>query len=226
MIDDLFAELTLEAVDRMIAENATGQSDHALARVAARLTPPTERETSQFDPELAFRLESAYFRLGVDDLVELSSGVHEWVLEHMAATIREWTPEMLDTIATLYFLYPESTLRSAAVGLLLQVEHQPRGRELSREEPLTASIARSIADDDGIDSASRSRALLELGEFLIDYVDVFPAEAARSLAAVVSASPDDRLSAYFLLWADRLGGDAGELVRRASEGPERGGYRG
>ena len=212
MIDDLFAELTLQAIDRMIAENATGQSDHALARVAARLTP--DRESGLFDPQLMLRLQSAYFSLGVDDLAELSSAVHEWVLEHVAAAVGGWTPQMLATVVTLYFLYPESTLRSAVVGLLLQVEHQSETRE-RRDEPRTVSIVESIARDDGIDSASRTGALRELGDLALDYVDVFPAEAARSLAAVVSAAPDEQLRTHFLDWADRLGGEAGELVRRA-----------
>ena len=218
MIDDLFAELTVEAVDRMLAENVAGQSDHSLARVAARLTPAADREASQFDPELASRLQSAYFGLGVDDLAELSAAVHEWVLEHMAATVREWTPEMLGTVVTLYFLYPESTLRSAVVGLLLQVDRQQRAREQSRDEPPVTGIVRSIAEDDGLDNASRSRSLLELSDFVIDYVDVFPAEAARSLADVVRAGRDDQLRAHVLLWAERLGGEAGQLILRAIEG--------
>ena len=216
MIHDLFAELTLEAVDRMIAENTTGQSDHALARVAARLTP--DRESGLFDPQLMFRLRSAYFDLRVDDLAELSSAVHEWVIEQIAASVAEWTPEMLGTVVTLYFLYPESTLRSAAVGLLLQVDRQQRAREQSRDEPPVTGIVRSIAEDDGLDNASRSRSLLELSDFVIDYVDVFPAEAARSLAGVVRAGRDDQLHAHVLLWADRLGGEAGHLILRAIEG--------
>ena len=217
MIHDLFAELTLEAVDRMIAENTTGQSDHALARVAARLTP--DRESGLFDPQLMFRLRSAYFDLRVDDLAELSAAVHEWVLEHTAATVREWTPEMLGTVVTLYFLYPESTLRSVVVGLLLQVERQSEMRERPRGESRTASIVQSITGDAGIDDASRSRALIELSDFFIDYVDVFPAEAARSLADVVRAGRDDQLRAHVLLWAERLGGEAGQLILRAIEGP-------
>ncbi len=230
MIDDLFTELTVSAVDRLLSpETPRDEADFGLARVNARLSLPVRREEIRsqaeefagFDPELEPRLLNHYLQLGVDDLQQVSPRVHEWLLDRLSQARTTLNAGNSVALTVLYFLFPESTVRHSVVGLLVQADGQWERAEQTRQGPPLAAIWEAIDGDAGLSSDDRVDQLRALAESLLDYVDLFPAATERALAALHQSHREERLTATLLDWSGRLGGESGARIRRAIEGSDR-----
>ena len=230
MIDDLFADLALDAVDRLLSpETPRDEADFGLASVNSRLSllahledskPPREWRRA-FDAELEARLLSQYLELGVDDLQQVSPRVHEWLLDRLSHARTSWNADELATLTKLYFLFPQSTVRHSVVGLLVQADSN---RELAndlRQAPPLAAIWDAIDQDEGLSRDDQVDQLRTLADLLLDYIDMFPAATERGLAALCQRHQYEALATHLVDWSTRLGGESGARVRRAAEGPGR-----
>ena len=230
MIDDLFAELAIDAIDRLLSpETSRDEGDFGLARLNSRLSPRHRREEIEpereslrdSDPELEARLLNQYLQLGVDDLQQVSPRVHEWLLDRVAQRRATLSAGDLRTLTTLYFLFPESTVRHSVVGLMVEADSQ---RELANERRQGTSLAAiwdAIDHDAGLSSEEQVNQLRLLAEMVLDYVDLFPAAIERGLAALCEGHRYDALTTGLVDWSARLGGESGALIRRAIEGTDR-----
>ena len=145
MIDDLFTDLAVDAVDRLLSpETPRDEADFGLARLDSRLSPPLRHEGPErewrrdLDPELEARLLNQYLELGVDDLLQVSPRVHEWLLDRVAHARVTLSAGDLATLTALYFLFPGSTVRHSVVGLMVQADSH---RELAEERRQGTSLA-------------------------------------------------------------------------------------
>lgn len=230
MIDDLFTELAVGAVDRLLSpETPREEADFGLARLSARLSPPMRREevkselesVAGFDPELEARLLSQYLELSVDDLQQISPRVHEWLLDRLSHAPATLNADSSATLRALYFLYPDSTVRHAVVGLLVQADGQWESAGQTLRRPPLAMIWDAIDEDAGMSSEDRVDQIRLLAELLLDYVDLLPETTERALAALHQRHREETLTAHLLEWSSRLGGESGARIRRAIERSDR-----
>jgi hypothetical protein len=216
MIDDLFTDLTIGAVDRLLSpDTPRDEADFGLANLNARLSQPpaedrhVERERAIDGPAIERHLLIQYLQLDVDDLEQIPARVHEWVLDRLSSV-----PDLYEgasrTLRALYFLFPDTTVRSAAVGLLIQSGG-------------VIAIAEAILQDGGLSPDDRSYQMQVLMDLALDYLDSLPDATARALEILFDRMPrDDRLTRHVLNWSERLGGERGARLRRALERDKRG----
>ncbi len=230
MIDDLFTELAVDAVDRLLSpETSRDEADFGLARLNSRLSPPARRgETGperewprDSDPELEARLLNQYLQLGVDDLQQVSPRVHEWLLDRLSHARPALNADDLATLTALYFLFPESTVRHSVVGLMVQSDSHREPTNERRQDTALAPIWDGIDQDEGLAFEDRVDQLRLLAELLLDYVDVFPHATERSLTALHQGHRYEALTTHLVDWSGRLGGESGARIRRAIEGLDR-----
>lgn len=218
MIDDLFTDLTVNAVEHLLSiEVPRDEADFGLAQLNARLSVPIRPETKGgFASEAHF--VHGYLELAVDDLQQISPRVHEWVLERFSVAFVQGE-HGLEALRVLYFLFPESTLRSAVVGLLVEADHPERPQWAVGKPPI-ALISEAIDEDtalSGTDRINQSRTLVDL---LLDYVDTFPDATGRALATVYQSSHrDESLERHLVVWAERFGGEAADQIWRVLGSP-------
>lgn len=226
MIDDLFAELAIDAVERLLSSDAPREeADYGLARVNSRLSRPTDSETTKseprgesFDPELEVRLLRQYLALSVDELADIPPRVHEWMLERMSHASRDFNSNSARMLTTLYFLFPESTVRHSVIGLFIQGERLGESSGRARDQgSFVTVVADAIDEDSGLGAGDRNNQIRVLGDLLVDFVDVFPDETTRALGALVARRRDQPLTEHLLSWSGKLGGDVGSRMRRAVE---------
>lgn len=224
MIDDLFTELAVGAVDRLLSpETPRDEADFGLARLNARLSAPVRREefrsdrewSGGFEPELEPRLLYQYLQLGVDDLQQVSPRVHEWLLDRLSHARATLNGGNLPTLTTLYFLFPESTVRHSVVGLLVQADDQREVADQHHQRPPVATIWDAIDQDTGLSSKDQFDQLWLVAEFLLDYLDLLPEATERALAALQEGHRDEALTTRLMDWSRRLGGESGARMRRA-----------
>ena len=230
MIDDLFTELAVDAVDRLLSpETSRDEADFGLARLNSRLSPRVrveeigrEREwLRDSDPELAARLLNQYLQLGVDDLQQVSPRVHEWLLDRVAQGRATLSADDLGTLTALYFLFPESTVRHSVVGLMVQADSHWERASVRRQDAALAPIWDGIDQDEGLAFEDRVNQLRLLADLLLDYVDIFPRATERNLTALHEGHRYEALTAHLVDWSERLGGESGATVRRAIEDSDR-----
>jgi hypothetical protein len=230
MIDDLFTELAVDAVDRLLSpETPRDEADFGLARLNSRLSPPAERGETRseresprdFDPELEVRLLSQYLRLGVDDLQQVSPRVHEWLLDRLSHSRQALNADNVATLTTLYFLFPESTVRHSLVGLMVQSDSHRELTNERRQNTAIAGIWDAIDRDEGLSDEDRVDQLQLLAEWLLDYIDLLPAATERAIGALHQGHRDGALTAHLMSWSRRLDGESGARVRRAIAGSDR-----
>lgn len=226
MIDDLFTELAIGAVDRLLSpDTPRDEADFGLARLNARLSTPARREEPRpelerprdFEPDLESRLLNEYLRLGADDLQQVSPRVHEWLLDRLAHARATLNADELATLTKLYFLFPDSTVRHSVVGLLVQADSNRESATQRPQDTPLAGIWDAIDQDTGLSSEDRVDQLQLLAESLLDYVDLFPEATERGLAALHKSHRDETLTTHLREWSGRLGGESGARVRRAIE---------
>lgn len=223
MIEDLFTEGVIGAVERSVSADAGREdADWYLARLAARLFGVDEREHDRPGGDVR-RLYRHYLNeISVDDLELIRPVVHEWFVEQLS---REPELALQDGMVTtnltvLYFLFPDTTLRHAVVGLLLQVD-QGRNDQTSLTAQLYRDIIESWRAEDNVEQVNRQsfgwvHILFGWVHILLDYVDLFPDTVERALIA--SKPPDpvrELLGEHVREWSRRFGGDAGRLLERA-----------
>lgn len=230
MIDDLFTELAVDAVDRLLSpEMPRDEADFGLARLNSRLSPwlrgdeiGSERARHRdSDPELEARLLNQYLQLGVDDLEQVSPRVHEWLLERVARGRTALSASDLRTLTALYFLFPESTVRHSVVGLMVQADSRGEAATVSQQDTSLAAIWGAIDHDEGLSSEDRVEQLQLLAELILDFVDVFPSATERGLVALHRTHRDETLTAHLLEWARRVGGESGASIQRTIEESDR-----
>ena len=216
MIEDLFTEVVLGAVGRSASlDTSREDADWHLARLDARLLSADRRENDRQNTDVR-RLYGHYLHeISVDDLELIQPVVHEWFVEQLSRV-----PELVSregmvarNLTVLYFLFPETTLRHAVIGLLLQVDQGQDGGV-----PLTAQLYRDIGgSSDAEDNGEQvRRQFLEFADIVLDHVDLFPDAVER----VLTASRPPRavrglLREHILEWSERFGGDVGRLLERA-----------
>jgi hypothetical protein len=224
MIDDLFVELAIGSVNRLLApETPREDADFGLARLNASLSPLSRMEGKElepemlaaFGPELESRILSSYFELSADDLEQISPRVHEWVLDRASQSASGTTTNIGETLRKLYFLFPESTIRHSVVGLFIQIDHQQQGQDLSRRNSPISVILEGINEDKAISPEDRNDQIRILSDFVLDYMDLFPGEVDRALALFRESDSQGTLKQHLLLWSDQLGGERRFRIRRA-----------
>jgi hypothetical protein len=230
MIDDLFTELAVDALDRLLSpETPRDEADFGLARLNSRLSPRLHREEVEperewrgdSDPELEVRLLSHYLQLGVDDLQQVSPRVHEWLLDRLAQRRASLSAGDLGTLTALYFLFPESTVRHSVVGLIVQADSRREAANVRQRDTSLEAIWDAIDHDEGLSSEHRIEQLQLLAELVLDYVDLFPGATERGLVALHRTHRDETLTAHLLDWAGRVGGSSGERIQRTIEESDR-----
>ena len=192
MIDDLFSDLAANAAERLLSpETPRDESDLGLARLNARLSRESESV-----------LFASYFQLGPDDLQQLSPRVHEWLLERVSVSGSRANPE---TLRQLYFLFPETTVRHAVAGVIIDGLRPERTDESSKSA--AAAILEDIANDRGLSDADRGEQLRLLADHFLDFADAFPAETAAALWRMYSGRTQESLASHLDDWATRIGGE-------------------
>lgn len=208
MIDDLFTDLTIGAVDRLLSpDTPRDQGDFGLANLNARLSPPSaedrhvEHERPIDGPAIERHLLIQYLQLDADDLQQIPARVHEWVLDRLSSA-SDLNEDASRTLRALYLLFPDTTVRHAAVGLLIQAGG-------------LIAIAEAILQDGGLSPDDRSYQMQVLMDLALDYLDALPDSTARALETLFDRMPrDERLTQHLLNWSERLGGERGARLRR------------
>jgi hypothetical protein len=234
MIRDLVAHLAVAEMERLFAPSISrDEADASLADLNARLSPMPDDEqraeanasAPECDPEAEARLLTHYLRLSVDDLEEITPPVHEWLLERLSQSsdLRRLDDHAVQNLRNVYFLFPETTVRHAVVGVMLRTDREGSlWRELAHGSLAVASIWQAINQRREIPDEDRIEELRLLADVVMDYIDVFPEQVARSLAAFCQENRHPTLFAHLRLWADRFGPEHGSWLRDAvSRGDER-----
>lgn len=176
---------------------------------------------STLQPELEARLLNHYFQLTVDDLQQISPRVHEWLLDRVSNAFATSSAGTSATLMRLYFLFPESTVRHAVVGLLVQADGESETSDRASPRPPIAIISEAIDEDEGLSPEGRADQIRLLVDFLLDYLDLFPEATERALTALHQGHRDEKITAHLLAWSIRLGGELESRIRRAFEHPDR-----
>jgi hypothetical protein len=206
MIDDLFTDLTIGAVDRLLSpETPRDEADFGLANLNARLSPPPaeDRHVGRERPIDGSAIERhlliQYLQLDVDDLERIPAQVHEWVLDRLSS-VPDLNEGASRTLRALYALFPDTTVRCAAVGLLIQSGG-------------VIAIAETILQGEGLSPNDRSYQMQVLMDLALDYLDSLPDATLRALETLFDRMPgDERLTRHLLNWSERLGGERGARV--------------
>jgi hypothetical protein len=230
MIDDLFTELAVDAVNRLMSPaTSRDEADFGLARLNSRLSAPLRQEEGgqerewlrDSDAELETRLLNQYLQLGVDDLQQMSPRVHEWLLDRLAQRRASLSGGDLGTLTALYFLFPESTVRHSVVGLMVQADSRREAANMRQRDTSLEAIWDGIDHDEGLSPEHRIEQLQLLAELVLDYVDLFPAATERGLVALHLSHRDEALTVHLLEWARRVGGESGRRIQRTIEESDR-----
>ena len=217
MIDDFFTELVLGAVERSTSvDTGREDADWHLARLDARLLGADRREDDRQNTDVR-RLYRHYLdEISVNDLELIQPVVHEWFVERLSRVpeLASRNGRVAEKLTALYLLFPETTLRHAVVGLLLQVDQGQDGRV-----PLAAQLYRDISGssdaEENVEQVRRQS--FEFADIVLDHVDLFPDAVERALTASRPPRTTVRrlLAEHILEWSERFGGDVGRLLERA-----------
>ena len=213
MIEDLLTEVVVGALERSASEDTRREdADWHLARLDARLLGVEDDEQTAD----VRRLYKHYLNgISIDDLELIQPVVHEWLVEHLSRQpeLASQNGMVAGNLTALYLLFPETTLRHAVIGLLLQLDQGQHDRV-----PLAAQLYRNVSGgsdtDDNLEQARRQS--FEFADIVLDYVDLFPDAVGRVLAESQPPQTVRRLlREHILEWADRFGGDVSGLLKRA-----------